>query len=574
MQLARAAAGPREQPGGHADRGADRDVHDPGLGQVPVGRCHLGEDERDHDREQRLCPPEAEQRAGGEPDDHHHRQHDHVEGGWDADDEQRGGRQRADHRAEQRRPQRRAGLGRGGAHQGEDREQHPEAVREVEHPGQQPGRGERDRQPQRALEVRPSAASGARAGGATTAAGPARCGEPERSRLGGRRRVPSVCNRRPRDHADRGHQRLRPLAEAQRERAEPQPLRWDAVGRRGLPGGPELRPARRRSRSVSGTGAAALRSQSAAASAQDAVWCSSAAAAGRVERVAVVGVVAGRRCARAAAGRSPPRRSTPGRAAPPRPAAAVGGSRDGRSASAASVAAGSSAASRSGRPRAAPAVGDRVEAAGEARRRRVPSLRVYGTGVGSGQSDQLGPGQQQHRQGQPGEPPARATRVVRREARQDVEQLDARGEPDQPRAAHAAKLITKPSTSMPAVAAARAHRQQRAERDEQPADRQHGQQGAGPLRAGCPGSARAPRGRPRRTARTAPSRRCPARSGRRRTRAQATSVTRTARRTTSSPGSRRTSQPGAVTPASCHGALTPASGKPQVERKALHVHHR
>ena len=36
---------------------------------------------------------------------------------------------------------------------GEHGEQHPEAVRQVEHPGEQPGHRERQRQPQRALEV-------------------------------------------------------------------------------------------------------------------------------------------------------------------------------------------------------------------------------------------------------------------------------------------------------------------------------------------------------------------------------------------------------------------------------------
>ena len=117
VQLAGAAARPREQPDQHADAGADHDVHHPRLGQPPVHRRDLREDERDDQREQGLRPAQAEQRAGGEADQHHDGQRHRVHRRGHADDEQRRGDERARGRADQRRAQRRAGLGGRGAQQ-------------------------------------------------------------------------------------------------------------------------------------------------------------------------------------------------------------------------------------------------------------------------------------------------------------------------------------------------------------------------------------------------------------------------------------------------------------------------
>ena len=143
----------------------------------------------------------------------------------------------ADQRADQRRPQQRAGLGRRGAQQGEDRQQHPEPVREVEHAGQQPGRRERRRQPQGALEVhRPRGQVLAQALPPQPRGG--LVGEPQRARPGGRRGGVRA-DRRSGGHPDRRHQRLRPLPQAERERVQPQPLgrrRRRAARRRGRPG--------------------------------------------------------------------------------------------------------------------------------------------------------------------------------------------------------------------------------------------------------------------------------------------------------------------------------------------------
>ena len=145
-------------------------------------------------------------------------------------------RDRADHRPDQRGPQQRPGLGRRGAQQREDRQQHPEPVRQVEHAREQPGHGERRSQPQRALEVhRPRRQMLAQALPPQPWGG--QVGEPQRS--GQRRRQAGRRHRRPRDDPHRRDEGLGPLPEAQRERVQPQPVRRHAVRRGGGPVGAE-----------------------------------------------------------------------------------------------------------------------------------------------------------------------------------------------------------------------------------------------------------------------------------------------------------------------------------------------
>jgi hypothetical protein len=133
--LARPAARPREQPDQHADRSPDQDVQHPRFGQPPVHWRNLREDQGDNHREQTLSPAQAQQRPGREADQHHDRQGHRVDRRVDADDEQ-ARHHGAQHRADESRTQGRAGLGGRRAQHGEDREQHPKAVRQVQHAGE------------------------------------------------------------------------------------------------------------------------------------------------------------------------------------------------------------------------------------------------------------------------------------------------------------------------------------------------------------------------------------------------------------------------------------------------------